>query len=67
MIGSLPCGEQISEINADIFNTVSEKLNEVLSNTVSGLGRLRCGAFDECVCRNRHDAYHLVLSTEGRR
>ncbi|WP_319466622.1 AI-2E family transporter [uncultured Trichococcus sp.] len=30
--------EQISEINADIFNTVSEKLNEVLSNTVSGLG-----------------------------
>lgn len=30
--------QQISEINADIFNTVSEKLNEVLSNTVSGLG-----------------------------
>lgn len=30
--------EQIREINADIFNTVSEKLNEVLSNTVSGLG-----------------------------
>ena len=30
--------EQISELNADIFNTVSEKLNEVLSNTVSGLG-----------------------------
>ena len=30
--------EQISEINADIFNTVYEKLNEVLSNTVSGLG-----------------------------
>lgn len=30
--------EQISEINADIFNTVSEKLNEALSNTVSGLG-----------------------------
>ena len=30
--------EQISESNADIFNTVSEKLNEVLSNTVSGLG-----------------------------
>lgn len=30
--------EQINQINADIFNTVSAKLNEVLSNTVSGLG-----------------------------
>lgn len=30
--------DQINEINADIFNNVSAKLNEVLSNTVSGLG-----------------------------
>jgi len=30
--------DQINQINADIFNSVSAKLNEVLSNTVSGLG-----------------------------
>lgn len=30
--------EQINQINADLFNSVSAKLNELLSNTVSGLG-----------------------------
>jgi len=30
--------EQINQANADIFKSVSEKLNQLLSNTVSGLG-----------------------------
>jgi len=32
--------EQINQVNADIFQTASAKVNEILSNTVSGLGNV---------------------------